>query len=226
MGRRRFKKRGRVTYKKGKSQSKMMKAIAFHAIAQHERSHTELKYQDLTYTFSPDYSGGNAFCFDLTAIAQGTTDTTRIGDEIKLHNIKMNFLVKGNTSANSYNFLRVILFVWKLDTSLSGNPNLTNVLSPALVGGVSAPASQYLHDNREDYQILWDKTYKVDSTLDNTTQSIVHIQKFRDLDHLKGIQYILAGTTAINKVYIGFISDGLVTIPSITGSTRITYTDS
>nr|WAE42360.1 MAG: capsid protein [Cressdnaviricota sp.] len=227
MPRRSFKRRGtRRSYKKGKSSSKMMRAIAYHAIAEHEKSHTELKYQDNTYSFSPDYSGSTSFTFDLTSIGQGVTDILRIGDEIKLHNLKINFLVKGNTTANSYNFLRVVLFVWKIDTTLGGNPSLLNIFSNTLMGNVGAPFSQYLHDNRDDYTILWDKTFKVDSTLDNTTQSIVHIKKFKKLDKQKGIKYIGAGTNGIFKLYLGFFSDGLVQIPSIVGTTRITFTDS
>lgn len=48
----------------------------------------------------------------FTAIAQGTTDSTRLGDTIAMRSLKMNFHFYGNTAAGQPQTIRLIIGCW------------------------------------------------------------------------------------------------------------------
>lgn len=115
----------------------------------------EYKYHTHYYSASPLVAGQIT---QLLNITQDVTDVARIGDIIKLRTITFRYSV---TAASASDFLRIIIFQMKENNSWS--PNVGYVLN----GNSPTFLSQYSVDNRPNYQILYDRTHKVD--LDDPT---------------------------------------------------------
>lgn len=90
---------------------------------------------------------------DITAIAIGTTDTTRIGDDLVLKNIRLRFSVIG---ADATNQVRVILFQTR--DRFTTTPGGGVVLNTAYDVTAYAPLAPYEYDGRGRYKVLFDKT--------------------------------------------------------------------
>jgi len=199
--------------KKSKNVSKPMQKAIQKVVNRSLSKEQEEKYQVFYLATNVDYSGA---IVDVTAISQGDTDTTRDGDEImpKSLNIRGTFV-----NADSTNAYRLIVFRYKNDTSLTGNPAMTNILN--LTASVTAPFQSYYHDARKTYNILHDSMYVTD-TNNSIRKFNLHIPLAR-----KSVNYINGATTGINKIYVGVISDSAAsTHPAVSLVAEIRYTDS
>lgn len=108
----------------------------------------EKKYYDTGY--SATFSSAGAIISDLLAIAQGTTEVTRVGGKINVTNFNLRGRIDGlQTSGTVSNTLRVILF-WDKQTN-GAAPAVTDVLKQAGV-------NEYMNmDNVDRFQIIKDK---------------------------------------------------------------------
>jgi len=173
----------------------------------------EEKYQVFYLATNVDYSGA---IVDVTAISQGDADTNRNGDEIvpKLLSIRGTFV-----NADSSNAFRLIVFRYKNDTSLTGNPSMTNILN--LTASVTAPLQPYYHDARRTFSILHDSMYVTD------TNNAIRKFNVRIPLGRKAVNFIAGNTTGINKIYVGIISDSAAsTHPAASLVCELRYTDS
>lgn len=96
----------------------------------------ELKYKDYQHNAVVSYNGT---LYDISeTVAQGTTDSDRVGDQLMIKGVRLFGHAGATSSANSV--LRVIVFIDKADKCTS----VSDVLPSA--GSLAAVDSQYRHD--------------------------------------------------------------------------------
>jgi len=159
-------------------------------------------------------------------VAQGTGDQQRDGDRLQWCgkiDLKMSFTVQDN-----YNVFRFVIFQWHPSSSPIGTDVFINGPS-----GVVDYWSQYNHDNRQQYKILFDKTYVLvgngtAGTYPGTTSS--HIVKHYSISLKKAQKYaqrIGGGLTGTNRMYMAMVSDSsVVPHPVLNCTTKIFFRDS
>jgi len=150
---------------------------------------------------------------DLLLVPQGITDSTRIGDEIRLTSISLELQVIG---VDATNLMRVIIFKWRPSTVAS-----VAAILPFALASANAPLSPYSRDRSVDYKVYFDRTFAL-STATNVSQVV----KFHNIP-VKGLcQYQSGTTTGTNHLYLLVISDsGAAPNPSINYMTRVNFTD-
>lgn len=120
-------------------------------------SAAESKFFSVT-AVSTNYSN-TPFVAHISPITQGDGDQQRNGDRIRMKYIQFRlFNVIGLSSSTQYHFGRFILFQW-----LPNNTNYAPTSGDILLPGVSNTinyTSLYNHDQRQNYRILYDKTFK------------------------------------------------------------------
>lgn len=162
--------------------------------------------------------------FQISDIPQGDTDITRDGDRLMLKK----FFVRGSILySDATNIFRLIFFQWK--------PATTPTIASILLNGPSvAPDvwSSYAHDQRQMYNILWDKTWHLEgnaaaatSPLTPTSQKLFKVTIARRF--AKQLQYTAGTTAGTNQIWYLALSDSAaVGHPGITMSVKFHFTDS
>jgi len=181
---------------------------------------TELKYQN-SITANTGLST-TATMYQITNIAQGTTDVTRVGDRLKLVKSYMRGVVYcGDVS----NIVRFIIFQWF--------PNSTPVAVDILLPGSSGAydwTSQYNHDLRQEFKVLYDKTWTLvgngsAATAPYTSAYQACFQATLKPRHTE-LQYSGGGTTGTNQIWWMALSDSSApTHPTIEFTFKTMYTD-
>lgn len=159
--------------------------------------------------------------FSITDIAQGASDTSRVGDALVAKRLRWRSLATYNLSATqsaSINILRLVVFVWKpffADVA----PTVAKVMTYT---GTQYAAQSYLtHDGIDQIKVLFDQVVVMDSFHRPT-----HFFQFDiALNHI--IQYKAASTTnqssGIYAFYISDVASGGPVVPST--ATRLDYQD-
>jgi len=162
-----------------------------------------------------DYSG---LLSDLTAIAQGSTDTTRVGDRIRLDSLHFSFYF---TAGDTTNLCRIVLFQW-FPPSGSFAPVIgTNLF--LTTGSILAPISQYLVDFESNFRVLYDKLFYLSTTVTQSgTIQHIDVRKFPQ----RNLQYVAGGTSGSGHLYRLVISDSAaVPNPTICSTWLVRFTD-
>lgn len=158
----------------------------------------------------------------LTDVPIGTSDTTRIGDQISLRSVRFKITA---TVADTTNWVRVILFQYIPQIDSSTFTPTTYPIANILIDTTTTWLSPYSHDNRYNFRILYDKTHLVVSNQSNQlTMFKGFIKKFpRDK-----IQYYAGSTTTqVNAIHMLILSDsGVAPHPSFTYSIKLNFSDS
>lgn len=164
-------------------------------------------------------------------VNQGFTDSERIGDRIKLKSIKYKFFLHQNpTFSTTYNYARIIVFQWHAMTQTAANPVAGDILLQGAGGGEDY-TSQYNHDKRTQYHIMWDKTFKLvgNALSDEPFQDSAAIMASTPflIPKWKVIDYDAAsGTTFTNKIFVLDVSSGTSSLGPIFFYTgKLLYTD-
>lgn len=166
-------------------------------------------------------------------VAQGVTDQDRIGDSIDwcgTTELRIQVVNGQGATADTYNNVRLIVFQW--------HPNSVPVAANLLLNGPSGAPDIYSalnHDNRQQYLVLFDKTWKTVGPSNNTlvqgpntnatTTGIMHyrISLKRATKH---VQYVAGSLTATNRLWTMFVSDSaLATHPSVAYTFKSFYRD-
>lgn len=142
----------------------------------------------------------------MTNIPQGTTDNDRIGDELRLEKSYLRLFCGSQSPRNT---LRVLFFQWIPDNT--NPPTSADIL---LVGssGTQDYTSQYNHDKRHLFKIIFDQTYTLvgdgqAATSPNQDSSVQFHQYTLDFTRPK-VQYDAASTTVgSNQLYIMYMGD-------------------
>lgn len=194
----------------------------------------ELKYfpyvANTTSVTSTGASVGNPF-----DVPQGNTDTSRNGDSLKwCGKIDFRFeIVNGfGATADLYNKVRVVIYQFK-DATISGQSPIPSQIFINGPSGAIDVLSQYNHDFRHDYHILFDKTYHtaLSTNVANSTQapnSTTGVKHYRiSLKKAnKVVQYQGGGGQATNRLFLYYISDSsAATHPTIQYSLKTFFRD-
>ncbi len=173
------------------------------------RSTSEFKHHSVQTSDTASTAG---FIWDLSAVAAGTTDTTRIGDQLSATTLGFQYRI---VSGDTHNAVRVIYFQWYPNTV----PVVANILNAAAV------EAQYETDQATNYKILYDRTHTLNEYVSGV---VVTTRQFRRKLRIprKNLKFLAASTTATNKVYSLYITDSAAVVhPSMIFSTRLNYTD-
>lgn len=144
--------------------------------------------------------------YDLTNMAQGVTEITRLGDNIKLVGLDFNVLFEQTTGGDDS--IRCILFKWHGDTTTAG-PLLNRVLSPATSAdrNIIAPPSFSQPGN---FTILWDKMWSTGLTGGSPTQ-ICEQHRFRGKKWNFKVNFTnnqVTGTQHLHLLVLSTVSSG------------------
>jgi len=149
----------------------------------------------------------------LSSMAQGSTDITRIGDQINLKSLQFRF---DSIYADNTNFMRLIIFQWVGD-AVTDVPTINAVLE-------STPyyLSPYNWDQRRKFRILHE-TWKLDAV----TSPRTHLGKGSVGLPIKTQQFLNASTNIeAGGLFAVFCSDSAAAAhPAYDLYTRVHYTD-
>lgn len=178
----------------------------------------ELKVVD-AYTNTADFCVTHPVFQSIGLMDQGTTNLTRVGNQIYLKSLQISGVVCQNTAISSGS--NMIRFVVALDKSCAGSvPSATDLFLP-----VTGSTNNLLYDplnlvNRDRFSIIYDKL--VPLTASTTAGSCTAISIFKRLN-LK-YDYTGGGATIAslrkNHVFVWMFTDSLHASPL---SAQITY---
>nr|WGN90635.1 capsid protein [Banfec virus 6] len=176
----------------------------------------ELKYSNtLLDSTTTTYDGA---LYQLFAPAQGDSDITRDGDEIRVQGFMLRWFF--NSAVNSC-AARVIVFIDKQNFMSA----VTDVFESSTLGAARATSSinaQYVHDYKDRITVLSDKTYHFSA---NGTNTLAPKRFYK----MRGMRMrFLAGATTLEKNALKMIvisGNAAGSTPSITYQGRIWYTD-
>lgn len=173
----------------------------------------EWNHLDKTVTVSPSYSGAVQ---GLSEIPQGTTDTTRIGDEARLASIQFRVQCQ---NADLHNVVRMLIVQWFDDTA----PTASDVLSDT--GTSYSHLSPYNSDKvgkGKKGRVLYDKSVQLVEPYSGGITSKIFSGIARP--KRKMVQFQGGTATGVNKLYAVYISDSAITShPSMICSFKLWY---
>lgn len=165
-------------------------------------------------------------------IPQGQTDSTRIGDALTWcgHiDLRLHVINGQGATADKHNTVRVVIFQW-----FANQQPFPADLFLAGPSGTSDVLSCYNHDRRHEYAVLFDKSFKtvgngnvVGTPFTQGATSGCQYFKIPLTKARKNVQYVTAGLTGTNRIYLYFVSDNvLATAPTLAYTTKIVFRDS
>ncbi len=174
----------------------------------------ETKWKRTDYNLSLNTAGTIT---DVTAIAQGQTENTRIGDAVRLTHIRFMFLTSNPEAAHSTQ--RCIVFQWKSDST----PVLGDILTTA---GGAAPVYPINENKKQLYRILYDRTWTMQTLITGIETNRLHERKFLKIKSAN-VEFEAASTTGTNKIYTLWLSGNAVSAPDpvVLGFLQVYYKD-
>jgi hypothetical protein len=171
-------------------------------------SRLEQKYFLKSDSTSVDYNG---HIVAHTDVGQGDTDQTRDGDNLFPLRLEIRLQVQ---LADTSNLVRVIFFRWiPSSTPVPGSIMQTT-------GNVLAPMSPVYHDYRQQYHVIYDKVFQLDTY--HPYQMDVAVIKLPK----QSIQFEAGGLTGTNKYYSCAITDSsAASHPAVVMYTKLWFTD-
>lgn len=206
--------------KNNKRPRKGVSTLVKKEVKQQLSKNLETKYQ-IRYIGETVSNSGNIHCI-TSQVAQGTTDTTRIGDMITLNSLTMRAYF---AAGDAINLLRLIIFQWyPLSDTATSPPVATDLLDDfsLSIPYIIAPfKTDYLGTR---FTVLYDQTFPsvVGASNEYVVKDINVPLKYAH----KKIQYSAATTEATNHLWYMCVSDSAaVTHPSSNIMYRVTYKD-
>lgn len=149
-------------------------------------------------------------------ISQGIGDSDYIGQRIDLQTLMINMSVytptSGVTPNDETNFMRVIIFQWKDDST----PTVQELLSAP-----SNYLSCYNVSKRQSYKVLWDKIFSITRVGTNAKSISLKTSNFARVMTFNNV-----GVSQKNQIYLLAISDSTAaTNPILQYYSRVYYTD-
>jgi len=225
-------------YRKKKAPVSKKMATAIHKIVKSDLKKTEeTKMFAASFGLTSIYGGtAGALMQHLTGLAQAITDSDRVGDEITVKHLSMNFLLRNQVGAtsNEFNDIRILIFQYKA-TDMLPIPSEMFITNNALGGGaVNSAYSCRNIDYLGVYNVLYDKTFHLEAGTPNalnyatTGNSWKHVKATIPLKYVKRkIQFKAASTNTTNGLWLMAIgsSASVASNPQIGCSWCISYTD-
>jgi len=122
------------------------------------QSRVELKHKDTSTSSDPTVAGTLTL---LNDIAQGLTESTRVGDEIYATSIQFRVIMTAGSSATvttSANSTRIIVF-WDQQANAAA-PTVTDLLDTTAGSAIIAP---YNDDYQKRFKVIYDRTFSINS---------------------------------------------------------------
>jgi hypothetical protein len=176
---------------------------------------TETKFIDTAIDGTTGIVFGTALIVNLSQMTQGTADTQRIGDRVKLKalNLKYNCI-----ATDASNRMRVTIIRWKEDSS-SSVPSNTQVYQNLF--NTIQTFFQYDGIKSGKFEVLYDKCEDIELSNGNLQ---IYRHKYMKLNKFLGFT---GSTSAKGHIYCIVNSDsGVIPHPSFDGIARLTYKDS
>lgn len=205
-----------VFYRKrgGKRPYKKKLAAKVATLAKRVRAQApENKYVDHTFTANQfNYTPTVSYAHDLTAsVPVGTSDISRVGDNIRLKYIDIRGLLT-NTTVNPFNG-RIIVVRCKYNLeSLITTTNAGNLIMDSnYSSGVNAYNAPLDNDNSYGIKVLWDYRFNINpsSNLSGVSTSMTQQRMFRKRIPINAnVEYYHGTTTNVkNGIYAFLISE-------------------
>jgi len=194
------------------SVAKMAAKAYVTSLALKKATNIEHKYHEVSFNNQYDWSGS---IVALNSVAQGTTDSTREGDSIKMQDLQIKFYMFGVAATGPCQFRVIIIF---------DDMNKVSAASDVLetVGSALAPNSFKDWDKRFQTNVLYDQNYIFDQVSYATRQLDINIPIGKHAQ-------FEASTTTINtgRLIALLISDQSASInaPVVKGYSRLVFTD-
>lgn len=215
-------KRRAARRRNGRSIAKLTKMV--------KRMRPEVK--EITYQYnalpqasfaSVSYGSGAAMSGLGVGITQGTSDSQRVGNSVRLIGIQLDFAVQG---ADIFNNFRLMLVKHKTRTTAVGATLISQILS-----GASSSGTQWLQPiDTDSYYVYYDKRAflkVVDSGLPSPNEAVRPIRYFRKFFKTRSILQWDKSGNLINDYIIAAISDSVAAEHpgAIAGFVKLFYTD-
>lgn len=186
----------------------------------------ELKYHSKVLYSGVVPSNGAGTNSSICDVAQGQTDTTRVGDALTLKSLEFRYTVRcAGVTPDFFNFVRVIVFQWNQNTV----PTAPDIMDQVITTDYE---SFYNHDNRSIYKIMYDRTHFLSGAgpagvVNPQTSNFAHgVVKFMYRFPRKRVNFIAATTTPIHGLYMIALSDSTASPqPTLVMNSKITYSD-
>lgn len=176
----------------------------------------ELKYTNLV--LDPANTSYDGALYSLFAPAQGDTDISRDGDELRVQGFQLRWFFNSAVTSCA---ARVIVFIDKQNYMSS----VTDVLESGTIGVArtsGAVNAQFVHDYKDRITVLSDKTYHFSA---NGTNTLAPKRFYK----MRGMRMrFVAGTTTVEKNAIKMIvisGNASGTNPQVSFQGRMWYTD-
>lgn len=182
-------------------------------IKRNNKNIQEMKYHNVSTVFSSlvDFNGSLE---DMTVIARGDADTNRDGDRLLPKTLRISYSMFGEALSSIF---RVIVFRWKP----ASVPTVGSVLFSTGSGYIID--SDYQHDQRNQFEILYDKKHTVSNNGGSELMTVTRTLRMAK----KQIDYTGGGTTGSNKIYVIAATDrNLASSATIQMVYRLNFTDS
>lgn len=187
----------------------------------------EVKYWDTRAVTTTIGNNTDWYFQDLCLVPQGTTDTSRVGDSLKMRNLQLNYHLETGAGFKTSAF-RIVVAQFNGDSVLSTPAQIAALLfhSPGITAGYDS-LSHYQHDNvsAKKFNILFDKMY---SSAGSTNTDAMFGRVNIPLKYArKNLQYNGGATTGSDHLYIFALTDQPVaSLDQFAYTARLEFTDS
>lgn len=188
---------------------------------------SELKFYDQYINASVPVSFTSGYTQVLSNIPQGVGDSQRIGDTAMPTSLELKFNTVA-ANADIWNTWRVLVIRWK------ANDSAYSVAASKIfqnTGSVATPLSAFNHDNRSQFEVLYDSGSFITNGLSTLPTSNYAVSRNVRLKLAKKPIQFVTGTTVqeTNSLYLVAITDdnpASLNHPQLTWYYRLNYTDS
>lgn len=196
----------------------------------------EIKYHTTFYAGQKfgNWDGGvNNYIsiIDLSTVAQGQTDSTRIGDQINITSLEMRMQIRQASfglAGRDETTSRMIIFQYKAQTALT-NADIALLLNigPSEAGAVAEynSLSVYQHDYTKLFNVLFDHSYAMNDIAGSEKGGLTKVFRVNLKRARKQIRYIAGGTTGIYHIYLCLIGLWPDDKTTATGTVRMFFKD-
>jgi len=201
------------------------------------RPRIEIKQVNVSARGVVFYTGtAGSLLLDVTAIAQGATGATRVGDMATLQKLLFRYSIYNALGAGSNLNLnsRIIFFQYLADSSVAGKPTIADLfnVSIANAGTTYGAFSAFDVDYARTYRVLWDSwclTYGAPGGFLTAYGSGHHGMASIPLKRAqRDINFQAGATTGNNHIFLMVTSDEATAAanPSISYNLDVRFTDS
>lgn len=175
----------------------------------------EVKVHDYSIATGIDNAGT---VFPLSAVLQGQTQATRIGIQLNPKDLDMRFIL---THGDASNIMRLVVFQFHNDDQ-TFTPGASTILDPTAVTAGNGVMAPYNNQNKDEFRVLMDRTYVLEAGAGLVKKCYTTLRQ-----RMRKIDYNGTATHGAENLYLLVISDSAaVTHPTITGESRLHFTDS